>query len=461
MTACPTRFVRSVCQTPITPVTIGIATIPATRAVRRPSSTVACPVSGSTWIAVSSTARRRNGEMTPSPAEMTIRPQTSARRGRYGPNSRMILQRFALRTAGSAGRSGASPVTKAAKRRPGTRLSVPDGSFRPAAARLRGAERRDRLSETLGQLARRRNRRARSLDDDRRADHDLHAGAAREPRARPEDRVCPDDRDRQERRGGGERKARSTARPRPVGRPEHRPLREDRDGRSLLERACGRGDRADVPAAALDRDPAETVECPAAEADPPQLSLREEAELPLERGGEEEGIRERVVVRDDDHPPRRNARRAVDLEPPDGADRRRQDHMEDAIEAHPPGQSRIARAVSSARCAYPSGVPCTRSPASSWPSSPTNAAHSTSRTLECAERASSSARLKPVRGVPSRTTVAHTRHRRGPTMATASFTSLRKSGADPSASFVPRLTTTTGASRPPSDRSSSRPPCAR
>src|SRR4029079_15262556 len=161
---------------------IGIATIPATRAVRRPRSTLACEVRGSIWIAVSRTARSRNSEMAPSPAEITISPQTNARRARYGPNSRMIRRRFALRTAGSAGRSGASPVAKASKRRPGTRMSVPDGSFRPAprtAAGLRGAQRFDALAEAPGQLARRGNRRARPLDDHRLTDHDLHARSTR------------------------------------------------------------------------------------------------------------------------------------------------------------------------------------------------------------------------------------------------------------------------------------------
>ena len=45
MTAWPTRFESSVCQTPSTPVTIGIATMPATSPMRSPISTVACAAS--------------------------------------------------------------------------------------------------------------------------------------------------------------------------------------------------------------------------------------------------------------------------------------------------------------------------------------------------------------------------------------------------------------------------------
>ena len=58
MTLWPTWFESSVCQTPSTPVTIGIATMPATSIVSRPTS--------SSGIATSSTSRSRNGETTPS-----------------------------------------------------------------------------------------------------------------------------------------------------------------------------------------------------------------------------------------------------------------------------------------------------------------------------------------------------------------------------------------------------------
>ncbi len=74
MTLWPTWFERSVCQTPMTPVITGIATIPATRAV---SSLVF-----SSGIATSSTSRRRNGETTPIAAENTMSAHTAASRAR-------------------------------------------------------------------------------------------------------------------------------------------------------------------------------------------------------------------------------------------------------------------------------------------------------------------------------------------------------------------------------------------
>jgi hypothetical protein len=111
MTLCPTWFDSSVCQTPRTPVTIGIATMPATRAVSRP--TRCC------GIATSSTSRSRNGETTPSAAETKISPETAASRLRYVRNKRTMRRKFARRTAGSAGRSGGSSRAKESKRRPG------------------------------------------------------------------------------------------------------------------------------------------------------------------------------------------------------------------------------------------------------------------------------------------------------------------------------------------------------
>ncbi len=74
MTAWPTWFESSVWKTPITPVTIGMRIIPATRTVSRPTR-----FSG---IAVSSTPTSRNDGSTPSAAETTIRPQTTASRAR-------------------------------------------------------------------------------------------------------------------------------------------------------------------------------------------------------------------------------------------------------------------------------------------------------------------------------------------------------------------------------------------
>ena len=81
MTACPTRFESSVCQTPSTPVTIGIATMPATSPIEEAHLDCCLGrVDVSTWIAVSSTSRSRNAGTTPSAAEITIRPETSPSR---------------------------------------------------------------------------------------------------------------------------------------------------------------------------------------------------------------------------------------------------------------------------------------------------------------------------------------------------------------------------------------------
>ena len=71
-------------------------------------STVACP-SGETWIAVSRIARSRNGGITPIPDANRISPTVTPSLFLYGLKSLMIRRRFALRTAGSSGRStGAS-----------------------------------------------------------------------------------------------------------------------------------------------------------------------------------------------------------------------------------------------------------------------------------------------------------------------------------------------------------------
>ena len=58
--------------------------------------------------------------MTPSAAEKTMSAHTTPSRALYGRKSRMIRRKFALRTAGSDGRSGGSSDEKASKRRPGT-----------------------------------------------------------------------------------------------------------------------------------------------------------------------------------------------------------------------------------------------------------------------------------------------------------------------------------------------------
>ena len=72
MTCWPTRLERYVWTTPSMPVTIEMPIIPPTSAVSR-----ATFLSG---MAVSRTARSRNGEMIPSRAEMPIRTRTTVSR---------------------------------------------------------------------------------------------------------------------------------------------------------------------------------------------------------------------------------------------------------------------------------------------------------------------------------------------------------------------------------------------
>ena len=83
-------------------------------AIIPPTSSVSCFVSLS-GIAVSRIARSRNGETTPSAEEKTISPSTAESFRQYGRNRRETRRRFALRTAGSAGRSGFSAVMKLRK----------------------------------------------------------------------------------------------------------------------------------------------------------------------------------------------------------------------------------------------------------------------------------------------------------------------------------------------------------
>src|SRR4051794_33482518 len=103
MTCWPTRFDNQVWPMPRAPVAIGIATMPATSAV---NSEVF--LSG---IAVSSTARSRNGEMIPSPAETRIRTRSAESWRLYG------LKRRATRPTGCgpvapSGRPGSASASR-------------------------------------------------------------------------------------------------------------------------------------------------------------------------------------------------------------------------------------------------------------------------------------------------------------------------------------------------------------
>src|SRR4051812_5119486 len=105
MTRWPTLFERYVCATPSAPVAMAIAIIPATRAV---SSVVS--FSG---IAVSSTARRRNGEIMPRPALRKISASTAPSRRRCALKSPPTRLRLWRRCSLSAVRSGFSAGLKA------------------------------------------------------------------------------------------------------------------------------------------------------------------------------------------------------------------------------------------------------------------------------------------------------------------------------------------------------------
>src|SRR5580765_1600732 len=99
ITRWPVWFESSVCTTPSMPVTTAIAIIaPALIESERVSFS---------WIASRARLSRKAG-MTPRPAETTISASRPVRRRQYGPNRRPTRRRFARRSSGSAGRSGAS-----------------------------------------------------------------------------------------------------------------------------------------------------------------------------------------------------------------------------------------------------------------------------------------------------------------------------------------------------------------
>ena len=270
--------------------------MPATSQKSRFMSTVAWP-DGLTWMAVSSTSRSRNGGITPIAAEKRIRPQAAASFALYRLNSVTIRRTFALRTAGSAGRTGGSRLADS-QRRPGTsRVCLRRGL--PGELR----ERLDRRADPRGQLPRRRDRRRRRLDADGLADDDTNAGAPRDARPGPERTVGADDPHGDDGRTGGEREPRGPAvpgalrrfpAPSPAGRsrprrrlaahPTRRPTRRGRRGRgargSLRDRReCDR--RCGSPRA------------------PPWRGTGGGGRRP----SEEERISEGVVVRDDEQGP--------------------------------------------------------------------------------------------------------------------------------------------------------------
>ena len=206
-------------------------------------STVASPVSGSTWIAVSSTSRSRNGGTTPSAAETTISPETSASRALVRPEQPDDPAEVRLpdgRVGGALGRHRSSrsfpPPT-------GHQSSVPAGRVSASeaiAARTRSGRARVRLAIVGGA----------ALDRDRLADDDPHPRAARNACSRPQSAVGADDPHGHERRARGQSASRAAPRSQgTVVAAEHRALREDRHGRHPREarpspRPAPRGRRA-------------------------------------------------------------------------------------------------------------------------------------------------------------------------------------------------------------------------
>jgi hypothetical protein len=117
MTRCPTTFESHVWKTPSTLVKTAIAINPRTRIVSSWSSFF-----GS---ALSKMSRTRNGETMLRSAEMPMSVRTAPSRQRYGLKSAKTRWRFARRTAGSAGRSGASLDLNRPSMREDMELTVP------------------------------------------------------------------------------------------------------------------------------------------------------------------------------------------------------------------------------------------------------------------------------------------------------------------------------------------------
>ncbi len=99
ITRWPTWFESSVCQTPSAPLTTAITIIPA-------AANDSALVSGGFVLIAFRASRSRNAGITPRTAEKTISVRTALSRSLYGMNSRPARRRVALRTAGSAVRSG-------------------------------------------------------------------------------------------------------------------------------------------------------------------------------------------------------------------------------------------------------------------------------------------------------------------------------------------------------------------
>ena len=249
-------------------------------------------------------ARSRNAGMTPSAAEKTIRAKTTASCGRYARKSGKIRRRFAFRTAGSAGRSGGSAVS-APKRRPGICLEcLPRGQPGSDASRDRARALRCRAPRpppAAGPSARARARpsappaRRRSA----RRSGPRAAGTRRVPG--PSAFRVPSSRTG---RSGAPAASAIRAAPRSHGPSRaHAALGEDADDLAASSAATAAAIAPTSLRPRCDRDRLDAVEPPAEQRDAPQLGLGEIADRPRDRGGEDERIEHRVVVRRDDERP--------------------------------------------------------------------------------------------------------------------------------------------------------------
>ena len=325
-----------------------------------------------------------------------------------------------MRTAGSAGRSRSLAGREGIpKRRPGTRSSVPDWVAPPACRGAGYEAQAPRPPRGAGRSApaspgssapRARPRSARRSTTRTRARRGSRVPGRRTSRLPRRSRPA-----RAARRSSA--RAAPPALPRPVGGPSTVPWGKIATAAPARERGAAAATAADVSAAALDRDPAERVEDAVRRAGSARAraSRGSGAAGRARRRGRRgrrasRGSRRRSPGRQGSAPPPSTS------EPPDGAERRRQDRADDAVEAsRRPGTSRTTRAVSSARRAYPSGVPWTRSPASSDGSLGDHRRPLDETDVRVRGAAPRGARRRSrFVAIPSRTIVAHTRHRSRP-----------------------------------------------
>ena len=276
----------------------------------------------SSGIAASRTTGSRNDGTTPSPAENRIRKRTRELR-RYRRKSRKSRRRFALRTSGSAGRSGGSMIVSAPKRRPGIRREcLPrvgpgralDGSAHVPSASTAACSRsvRARASSPVGSV------RSTSIGSP------ISAASGGNPMLRRPSALRVS-RNRTGQQGGARRQRhpRRTAQPRAFALDAT--LREEADDLARLERRDRRLDRGRVASSPHDRDRPDGAEPPGERRVAPELGLAEEVDLARDHRRHHERVEDRVVIAGDhERAARRHVLLPAHLEPVDRPDHRRQ-----------------------------------------------------------------------------------------------------------------------------------------